>query len=217
MPPSVPRRRDLDQQSPNGQFRSPNAIPCVKVGRAVSYAPKRRIHATSAGTCLLDKPGERNVIRPAPLMRAEESKLTAPGEKLLSLGYGSPEQEQDASLSDERSDVYGLGAILYFAITGQNPRYFREQDIPVALREVLVKALATDREQRWPSAAAFTEALHAVQSKTKVEAPTVKTTWRCKWCDTVNPLTIRYCAECGWDGGESCAECGADTFAGVQY
>jgi 7-keto-8-aminopelargonate synthetase-like enzyme len=58
-----------------------------------------------------------------------------------------------------------------------------------ALREVLIKALATDREQRWPSAAAFTEALHAVQNKTKIETPTVKTTWRCKWCDTVNPLS----------------------------
>jgi len=87
----------------------------------------------------------------------------------------------------------------------------------MVLREALGKALATDREQRWPSAAAFTEALRAVQSKTRVEAPTVKTVWRCKWCDTVNPLTIRYCSECGWDGGEVCGECGAETFVGVQY
>jgi hypothetical protein len=31
----------------------------------------------------------------ARLMRKEESKLTVPGEKLLSLGYGAPEQESD--------------------------------------------------------------------------------------------------------------------------
>ncbi len=221
--PLPPPPLTLDQQiDRNGQLSVSDAIALlVKVGRAVSYAHESGVihRDLKPGNILLDKTGEPKIVDfgLARLMRAEESKLTAPGEKLLSLGYGSPEQEQDASLSDERSDVYGLGAILYFAITGQNPRYFREQDIPVALREVLVKALATDREQRWPSAAAFTEALHAVQSKTKVEAPTVKTTWRCKWCDTVNPLTIRYCAECGWDGGESCAECGADTFAGVQY
>jgi hypothetical protein len=77
--------------------------------------------------------------------------------------------------------------------------------------------LATDKEQRWVSAAAFAEALHQVQTKTRIETPTVKTTWRCKWCDSVNPLTIKYCAECGWDGSESCQECGAETFVGVQY
>jgi hypothetical protein len=85
------------------------------------------------------------------------------------------------------------------------------------LRETVVKALATDKEQRWPTATAFAEALHHVQTKTRVETPTVKTTWRCKWCDSVNPLTIKFCAECGWDGSESCAECGSDTFVGVQY
>lgn len=213
----------LDQHiSRNGQMTVSDAIALlVKIGRAATYAHECGVihRDLKPGNILLDKTGEPKIVDfgLARLMHSEESKLTAPGEKLLSLGYGSPEQEQDASMSDERSDVYGLGAILYFAITGQNPRYFREQDIPVALRDVLVKALATDREQRWASAAAFTEALHAVQSKTKVEAPTVKTTWRCKWCDTVNPLTIRYCAECGWDGGESCPECRAETFVGVQY
>ena len=213
----------LDQHiSRNGQLSVVDAISLlVKIGRAVSYAHENGVihRDLKPSNILLDKTGEPKIVDfgLARLMRAEENKLTVPGEKLLSLGYGSPEQEQDASLTDERSDVYGLGAILYFAITGQNPRYFRDQDIPVSLREVLVKALATDREQRWASAAAFTEALNAVQNKTKIETPTVKTTWRCKWCDTVNPLTIRYCAECGWDGGEACPECGADTFVGIQY
>ncbi len=208
--------------SRNGQMSVGEAIGLlVKVGRAMAYAHRSGVihRDLKPGNILLDKSGEPKIVDfgLARLMHADEGKLTTPGEKLLSLGYGSPEQEQDASLTDERSDVYGLGALLYFAITGQNPRYFREQDIPVTLREVLVKALATDREQRWPSAEAFTEALQAVQNKTKIETPTVKTTWRCKWCDTVNPLSIRYCAECGWDGGESCPECGADTFVGVQY
>jgi len=213
----------LDQQiGRNGQLSVADAISLLmKIGRAVAYAHESGVihRDLKPSNILLDRMGEPKIVDfgLARLMRVEENKLTVPGEKLLSLGYGSPEQEQDASLTDERSDVYGLGAILYFAITGQNPRYFREQDIPVALREALVKALATDRDQRWPSAAAFTEALRAVQNKTRIETPTVKTTWRCKWCDTVNPLTIRYCAECGWDGGETCPECGADTFVGVQY
>ena len=30
-------------------------------------------------------------------------------------------------------------------------------------------------------------------------------------------MSIKYCAECGWDGSEKCPECGMDTFFGVQY
>jgi len=206
----------------HGQLAAEEAVELlIKIGRAVAYAHSSGVihRDLKPSNILLDKSNEPKIVDfgLARLMRKEESKLTVPGEKLLSLGYGAPEQESDASLSDERADVYGLGALLYFAITGQNPRYFREQDVPVPLREVVVKALATDREQRWPSATAFADALHQIQSKTRVETPTVKTTWRCKWCDAVNPLTIKFCAECGWDGSESCPECGAETFVGVQY
>ena len=210
------------QVTNNGQMSVNDAIDLlVKIGKAISYAHSCGVihRDLKPSNILLDPQGEPKIVDfgLARLRQGDESNITAPGEKLLSLGYGAPEQEQDASVSDERADVYGLGALLYFAITGQNPRYFREQDIPIALREVLVKALATDRERRWSTAAEFTEALSAIQSRTHIEMPTVKTTWRCKWCDTVNPLTIHYCAECGWDGAETCLECGADTFFGMQY
>ena len=208
--------------SRHGQLSSDEAVDIMlKIGRAIAYAHANGVihRDLKPSNVLLDKSNEPKIVDfgLARLMRKEEVKLTVPGEKLLSLGYGAPEQESDASLSDERADVYGLGALLYFVITGQNPRYFREQDVPVPLREVVVKALATDREQRWQSAAAFNEALHHIQTKTRVETPTVKTTWRCKWCDAVNPLTTKFCAECGWDGSESCPECDAETFVGVQY
>ncbi|MFZ4395689.1 MAG: serine/threonine-protein kinase [Kiritimatiellia bacterium] len=228
----VDRNAPLDRPTPpltldqlvarNGQLAVTEAVQLlIKIGRAVAYAHSCGVihRDLKPGNVLLDKSSEPKIVDfgLARLMRSEENKLTVPGEKLLSLGYGAPEQEQDASLSDERADVYGLGALLYFALTGQNPRYFREQDIPVPFRDVLVKALATDREQRFPSATAFTEALQSTQDKTHVAAPTVKTTWHCKWCDTVNPLSLRYCAECGWDGGEACPECGVETFVGIQF
>ena len=194
--------------SRHGQLSSDEAVEIMlKIGRAVAYAHANGVihRDLKPSNVLLDKSSEPKIVDfgLARLMHKEEVKLTVPGEKLLSLGYGAPEQESDASLSDERADVYGLGALLYIVITGQNPRYFREQDVPVPLREVVVKALATDREQRWQSAAAFNEALHQIQTKTRVETPTVKTTWRCKWCDAVNPLTIKFCAECGWDGSKA--------------
>ncbi|MCL2104598.1 MAG: serine/threonine-protein kinase [Kiritimatiellaeota bacterium] len=213
----------LDQHvARHGQYTTDNAIAlAIKIARAVAYAHTCGVihRDLKPSNILLDKSSEPKIVDfgLARLMQKEESKLTVPGEKLLSLGYGAPEQESDASLSDERSDVYGLGAVLYFVLTGQNPRYFREHDVPVQLRETVVKALATDKEQRWQSAQAFADELSSIQNKTRIELPTVKTTWRCKWCDAVNPLSLKYCAECGWDGSEICPECGADSFVGIQY
>ncbi len=123
----------------------------------------------------------------------------------------------NASAVDERADVYGLGGLLYFSITGKNPRYFRESDVPEVLRAPLVKALETDRNRRWGSALEFAQALERIQAPSTTELPSVRTTWRCKWCDTVNPLSLQFCGMCGWDGGEECAECGAAMRFGVRY
>lgn len=206
----------------HGPLATGDAIDLIlKIGRAVAYAHSCGVihRDLKPSNILLDKSNEPKIVDfgLARLLHRDDTKLTVPGEKLISLGYGAPEQESDASVSDERADVYGLGALLYFTLTGQNPRYFREQDIPPSLREAVIKALATDREQRWNSAAAFNEVLRQIQSNTRIEQPTVKTTWRCKWCDAVNPTTTKYCAECGWDGSERCPECGAETFVGMQF
>lgn len=213
----------LDRQvSENGQYTVNEAVDLIiKIVKAVAYAHSHNIihRDIKPGNILLDASGEPKIVDfgLARVMSEAENKLTVPGEKLLSLGYGAPEQESDASVVDERADIYGLGGLLYFAITGQNPRYFREQDIPASLREALGKALATDRENRWPTADEFLEALQAVQSRTRVEQPPAKTTWRCKWCDTINPVTIRFCSECGWEGVDQCPECGAENFIGMQF
>ncbi len=206
----------------NGQYTLSEAVNLViKIAKAIAYAHSAGVihRDLKPSNILLDADGEPKVVDFGLARRASsgESKLTKPGEKLISIGYGAPEQEADASISDERADVYGLGGILFFAITGQNPRYFREQDTPVTIRETLVKALATDREQRWASVQEFLEALQAVQARTRAEQPSAKTTWRCKWCDTLNPISIRFCSECGWDGVEQCPECGADNVVGMQF
>jgi len=205
-----------------GQLSTDEALELLlKISGAVSYAHESGVihRDLKPSNILMDKSNEPKIVDfgLARLIRKDEPKITVPGEKLLSIGYGAPEQESDASLSDERADVYGLGALLYFTITGQNPRYFREQDLPVELREIAVKALATDKENRWQSVREFADELNKIATRTRVETPTVKTTWHCKWCDSINPMSIKFCAECGWDGSEKCPECGGDTFFGVQY
>lgn len=193
----------------------------VKLCRAMVYAHgcdvvHRDLKPTNV---LMDESREPKIVDfgLARLDDADAQPLTLPGEKMLSLGYGAPEQEVDASLTDARADVYGMGALLYFCITGKNPRYFRPNDVPEVVRMPIVKALETDRDKRWGSIEAFMSALMLVRAPEDTKLSTAKTTWRCKWCETVNPVVIRHCGECGWDGLTMCLECGSELRFGVQY
>ena len=210
-----------DRVNRHGPLLVNDAIDMImKIGRAIEFAHECKVihRDLKPSNILLDETGEPKIVDfGLARIAGEDESLTVTGEKMLSLGYGAPEQEQDASQVDHRADIYGLGAILYFSLTGKNPRYFRENDIPESLRAPVVRALETDRDKRWPTVREFLGALMMVKEPSKIELPTVKNTWRCKWCDTVNPVAIQFCGRCGWDGGEFCPECGAETRVGIQF
>jgi Tol biopolymer transport system component len=93
--------------------------------------------------------------------------------------YMSPEQGEGKEKLDGRSDIYALGVIVYQLLTGQLPfqadtamsiiyAHIHEPlpdilqikpDVPKGVRAVLDKAMAKDREARYPTARAFVEAL----------------------------------------------------------
>jgi hypothetical protein len=114
----------------------------------------------------------------------------APGEVAGTLQYMAPEQAGgEADRIDPRTDVWGLGAVLYAALTGKAPyeghdvlellekarlgrvgppRELRP-DLPEAVNGVVLRCLAADPAGRYPHAADVAEAL-----RKKVRAPAAR-------------------------------------------
>jgi serine/threonine-protein kinase len=106
------------------------------------------------------------------------SRVTRHGFMVGTLHYGAPEQVRGEA-SDARSDLYSLGIVLFHLLTGRLPfeapndyQLMRAQveapppsaralapEVPEAVDAVLVRALAKRPDERWPTAAAFREAL----------------------------------------------------------
>ncbi len=105
--------------------------------------------------------------------------LTAEQQVLGTPMYMSPEQA-DAKTVDARSDLYSVGVLLFRLIAGQAPfsadnaigylvahimkkppRLADLADVPDALDAIVAKALAKQPDERFPSAAAFADALRA--------------------------------------------------------
>jgi serine/threonine protein kinase len=89
---------------------------------------------------------------------------TAAGTVVGTPGYMAPEQTRgELTRIDERTDVYALGGILYYLLTGQAPddappRSPRSHDrsIPRPVEAICLKALAPQREARYAGVAEMT-------------------------------------------------------------
>jgi eukaryotic-like serine/threonine-protein kinase len=91
--------------------------------------------------------------------------------KLGSAGFASPEQFQQKQ-TDPRSDLYSLGAMMYYLLTGG--QYFNaikyrihqvSEDVDPELAELVDKLLSYLPEDRHPSAAAVKEQLEQIHHK----------------------------------------------------
>ncbi|MDX3089258.1 serine/threonine-protein kinase [Streptomyces sp. ME02-6978a] len=95
-------------------------------------------------------------------------------------GYRPPEQAVPGAGIDARADVYGLGALGHHLVTGTVPGPPGEVLRPDRLRpgldpavsRALLRALAPDREDRWPTALAFARELERLTDGTEATGGT---------------------------------------------
>lgn len=119
-----------------------------------------------------------------PILDDEPIDLTVEGSITGSPLYMSPEQASGDTHPDPRSDIYSLGAVGYFLLTGRppftadkplkvllahvheavTPPSVYRTDIPADLEQVILRCLAKAPVDRFPDAVSLAEALDACQS-----------------------------------------------------
>lgn len=154
-----------------------------EIADALAYAHTRGVihRDIKPDNILLDRDSGRAMVTDFGIARAMEAggRLTATGIAVGTPTYMSPEQAVGEREVDGRSDLYSLGVIGYQMLTGrvpfsasnsmalllkhvtERPRPLSElrPDTPRAIREAIERALLKSPEDRWPTAAAFREAL----------------------------------------------------------
>ena len=151
-----------------------------QVAAALAHAHCRGIiHRDIKPHNLLISPGGQVKVTDFGIARAAAaSSLTETGVVLGSVHYFSPEQAQGGTV-DARSDIYALGVVLYELLTGRPPftgdspiaialSHLESEpaaitghfpQVPAALEQVVMKAVAKDPEQRYQTAGELNLAL----------------------------------------------------------
>ena len=145
---------------------------------------------------------------------AGDTGQTMAGAVLGTLDFMPPEQRKDATLTDNRSDLWSLAATLYQLVTGKSPKIIRFNGVPQSLQDVLGKALEDEKDARYQTAAEFKDALKGSLT-TNEPVPEVVVdlgAGECPKCHTKNEASRKFCSNgtCGGPLRVTCLACNTE-------
>jgi formylglycine-generating enzyme required for sulfatase activity len=191
------------------------------LGKALSFAHKKSVihRDVKPANVMFTGDGTPKLTDFGLARMGHESDLSMTGYGMGTLDYASPEQRRDAKSADHRSDIYGLGATLYFATTGESPKVVRSDRIPIRWRNVILKCLEEKPEIRYFSIDDLLRELDAA----RITAASLSLTsvspgaFACSSCGHNNPEEKKYCLACGIGLFLGCPKCGEEERAGTSF
>lgn len=108
--------------------------------------------------------------------KPEDAALTQTGSALGTPQYMAPEQQVSPSTVDQRADIYSLGVVFYEMLTGELPvgRFpapSRKTPVDSRVDDVVMRAMARQKEERYASASAVRTSIEAIAAEPKVRVP----------------------------------------------
>jgi serine/threonine-protein kinase len=218
-----------------------------QVADALDYAHKQGIlHRDVKPTNILIEREQRVLLSDFGLAKMVGSQvhITTTGVGIGTPAYMSPEQGQGEAV-DARTDIYALGVVMYEMITGRVP--FRAETpmaviikhvtaplplprtinpaVPESLEQVILKALAKNKVDRYASAGAmmraYRQALVEAPGPLTAPPPEAETGSLCPRCGQANRPDVRYCEQCALplaaDSDFACSRCGHTNRPGVRF
>jgi len=137
-----------------------------------------------------------------PIFDTDDAHLTQEGSITGSPLFMSPEQATGEREADIRSDIYSLGAVMYFMLTGRPPFAYDKPmkvivahvaedppllrkfvpDLPIALEEIVMRCLEKDAEDRYQDVLVLREALAILKLDDTWTSDLAAEWWNCNAC-----------------------------------